>query len=175
MIALVVACAALLALAAAVLVVRRRLTIVSVFGPSMRPCLRTGDRVLARRAAIGRLRVGQIVVIERPAAGRVSTNRPPGWPPDGREWLIKRVAAVPGDAVPSWVPDEAVGRVPDGWFAVLGDNVANSLDSRRFGLVPAHCLLGVMVRPVAVQRAQPPVTALARRTEHQGAAPPGLP
>jgi signal peptidase I len=156
MTALIVACAALLAAAAGVLVVRRRLTIVSVFGPSMRPHLRTGDRVLARRAAIGRLRVGQIVVIERPAAGRAWTNRPPSWPPDGREWLIKRVAAVPGDAAPAWVPDEVGERVPDGWFAVLGDNVANSLDSRTFGLVPADCLLGVMVRPVAVEQAQPP-------------------
>lgn len=154
MTALIVACAALLAAAAGVLVVRRRLTIVSVFGPSMRPHLRTGDRVLARRAAIGRLRVGQIVVIERPAAGRAWTNRPPSWPPDAREWLIKRVAAVPGDAAPSWAADEVGERIPDGWFAVLGDNVANSLDSRTFGLVPAACLLGVMVRPLAVDHAR---------------------
>jgi signal peptidase I len=156
MIALIVACAALLALAAAVLVVRRRLTIVSVFGPSMRPRLRSGDRVLARRATIGRLRVGQIVVIERPAAGRTLTNRAPSWPPGRRDWLIKRVAAVPGDTAPSWIPDEAGVRVPDGWFAVLGDNAANSFDSRAFGLVPADCLLGVMVRPVSVKQARPP-------------------
>ncbi len=153
MTALIVACAALLTAATAVVVARRRLTIVSVFGPSMRPHLRAGDRVLARRAAIGRLRVGQIVVIERPAAGRARAKRPPSWPPDGREWLIKRVAAVPGDAAPCWVPDEVGARVPDGWFAVLGDNVANSFDSRTFGLVPAECLLGVMVRLVAVARA----------------------
>lgn len=156
MIALVVACAALLALAAAVLVARRRLTIVSVFGPSMRPRLHSGDRVLARRATIGRLRVGQIVVIERPAAGRSSMNRAPTWPPGRRDWLIKRVAAVPGDAAPSWIPDEVGVQVPDGWFAVLGDNAASSVDSRAFGLVPADCLLGVMVRPVSVKQARPP-------------------
>jgi signal peptidase I len=150
--ALIVACAALLSAATAVLVVRRRLTTVSVSGPSMRPHLRPGDRVLARRATVGRLRVGQVVVFESPAVGRASTNRAPRWPPGRREWLIKRVAAVPGDTAPSWVADDVGVRIPDGWFAVLGDNAANSLDSRTFGLVPADCLLGVMVRPVHVER-----------------------
>jgi signal peptidase I len=153
--ALIVACAALLAASIAVLVVRRRLTMVSVFGPSMRPHLRPGDRVLARRATVRRLRVGQVVVFEQPAAGRTWTNRAPSWPPGRREWLIKRVAAVPGDTAPSWVPDEVGVRIPDGWFAVLGDNAANSLDSRTFGLVPAYCLLGVMIRPVHVEQARP--------------------
>jgi type IV secretory pathway protease TraF len=50
------------------------------------------------------------------------------------------------------VADDVGVRIPDGWFAVLGDNAANSLDSRTFGLVPADCLLGVMVRPVHVER-----------------------
>jgi signal peptidase I len=108
--------------------------------------------VLARRATVGRLRVGQVVVFESPAVGRASTNRAPRWPPGRREWLIKRVAAVPGDTAPSWVADDVGVRIPDGWFAVLGDNAANSLDSRTFGLVPADCLLGVMVRPVHVER-----------------------
>jgi signal peptidase I len=148
--ALIVACAALVAAAIAVLVVRRRLTMVSVCGPSMRPNLGPGDRVLARRATVRRLRVGQVVVFEHPAAGRTWTNRAPSWPPGRREWLIKRVAAVPGDTAPSWVPDAVGVRIPDGWFAVLGDNAANSLDSRTFGLVPADCLLGVMIRPVHV-------------------------
>jgi type IV secretory pathway protease TraF len=62
------------------------------------------------------------------------------------------VAAVPGDTAQSWVADESGVRIPDGWFAVLGDNAANSRDSRAFGLVPADCLLGVIVRPVYVER-----------------------
>jgi signal peptidase I len=111
--------------------------------------------VLARRATVRRLRVGQVVVFERPAAGRTWTSRAPSWPPGPRECLIKRVAAVPGDTPRSWDPDEAGARIPDGWFAVLGDNAANSLDSRTFGLVPADCLLGVMIRPVHVERARP--------------------
>jgi len=34
---------------------------------------------------------------------------------------------------------------------VLGDNTANSLDSRTFGYIPAERLLGVMLRPL-IQR-----------------------
>jgi Signal peptidase, peptidase S26 len=45
-------------------------------------------------------------------------------------------------------------RIPDGCFAVLGDNAASGLDSRSSGLVPADCLPGVMVRPVRVERAR---------------------
>lgn len=126
---------------------RRRLAVVTVVGPSMQPALAPGDRVLARRTGPGGVRVGQIVVIEKPADDG-------SWParlqPAGRrEWMIKRVAAVPGDARPAFLPARAAGSgafVPAGQLVVLGDNPGRSLDSRQLGYIPAERVLGVVLR-----------------------------
>jgi signal peptidase I len=175
--------------------------IVAVVGPSMQPALMTGDRVLVRRARIGELRRGQIVVIEVPDADGRWPAEPPRWPPRQRQWgrdqwMIKRVAAVPGDRRPAGMtrvapdgaamppdgaamppdgaamppdgaamPPDGAAMPPDGAavppddtavppdrFAVLGDNAANSLDSRKIGYIPAERLLGVMVRQLTPAR-----------------------
>ena len=142
----------LAASAAGVAGLRRRVVIVTVFGPSMQPALRAGDRVLVRRTEAGGLRAGQIVVIERPGLDGRWDTAPAGQPASGREWIIKRLAAVPGDLCPDGVARTAAGlTVPPGRFVVLGDNTANSLDSRTFGYIPAERLLGVMLRPL-IQR-----------------------
>jgi signal peptidase I len=174
-------------LAAGAAVLRRRVAIVAVVGPSMQPALMTGDRVLVRRARIGELRRGQIVVIEVPDADGRWPAEPPRWPPRQRQWgrdqwMIKRVAAVPGDRRPAGMtrvapdgaamppdgaamPPDGAAMPPDGAavppddtavppdrFAVLGDNAANSLDSRKIGYIPAERLLGVMVRQLTPAR-----------------------
>ena len=131
---------------AALVVLRRQVAIATVAGPSMQPTLQAGDQVLVRRASLASLRPGQIVVIERPETDGTWSSGPPDWPGGGREWLIKRLAAVPGD------PDAGGNLVPAGQFAVLGDNAAASLDSRSFGYVPAERLLGVMLRPLRGHR-----------------------
>jgi len=134
--------------------VRRRLAVVKVAGPSMTPALSSGDRVLIRKAGPNQLRPGLVVVVERPEPDGSWTGTAPGWPPGRRDWLIKRVAALPGDPRPDDVPappgpDQGDALVPPGMFAVLGDNAANSYDSRIIGCVPADRLLGIMVRPLA--------------------------
>jgi signal peptidase I len=174
-------------LAAGAAVLRRRVAIVAVVGPSMQPALMTGDRVLVRRARIGELRRGQIVVIEVPDADGRWPAEPLRWPPRQRQWgrdqwMIKRVAAVPGDRHPAGMtrvapdgaamPPDGAAMPPDGAavppddtavppdgaavppdrFAVLGDNAANSLDSRKIGYIPAERLLGVMVRQLTPAR-----------------------
>lgn len=135
-----------------VLLVRRRLVVVEVAGPSMKPTLASGDRVLVRRVGMSELKPGLIVVVERPRLTGGWAGSPPGWPPRRREWLIKRVAALPGDRRPADVPspgsDPDDGMVPPGMFVVLGDNAAWSHDSRVIGCVPAERLLGVMIRPL---------------------------
>lgn len=135
-----------------VLLVRRRLAVVEVAGPSMKPALSSGDRVLVRRVEMSKLRTGLIVVVERPHRSGGWAGSPPGWPPGKREWLIKRVAALPGDRRPADVPSPGPasddGTVPPGMFVVLGDNAAWSHDSRVIGCVPAERLLGVMIRPL---------------------------
>jgi signal peptidase I len=135
-----------------VLLVRRRLAVVEVAGPSMKPTLASGDQVLVRRVGMSDLKPGLIVVVEKPRLTGGWAGSPPGWPPRQREWLIKRVAALPGDLRPADVPspgsDPDDGTVPPGMFVVLGDNAAWSHDSRAIGCVPAERLLGVMIRPL---------------------------
>jgi signal peptidase I len=118
-----------------VLLLLRRLVMVTVTGRSMEPALRHGDRLLARRTGLRSVHTGQLVVLR--------------WPgDDGREWMVKRVAAVPGEPVPPGVP--AMGSlVPPGNLAVLGDNAAFSHDSRQLGLLPDGLLLGVVIRRLA--------------------------
>jgi hypothetical protein len=60
--------------------------------------------------------------------------------------MVKRVAAVPGAAVPESVREAAGGArvVPAGMLVVLADNAA-ATDSRRWGFVAASEILGPVV------------------------------
>ena len=81
---------------------------------SMEPALRPGDYVLVNRWAYRRRdpAIGDIVVLRNPEAPS--------------QFLVKRVMS--GDRF-------------TGLF-VLGDNAARSRDSRQFGMVPAHLIVG---------------------------------
>jgi signal peptidase I len=124
-------------LVTALVVLRVLLLRVTVHGTSMLPTLSPGDRVLVRRATARAVRRGDLVVFARP---REAT----------RSWMIKRVLAVPGDPVPrAEVPTLSGYRepvVPPGRLVVLGDNPADSYDSRQFGYVRDDRMLGVVVR-----------------------------
>jgi signal peptidase I len=141
-----------LALSVLIAAARRRITLVTVVGESMRPTLAAGDRVLVRRARLGQLSRGQVVVVEEP--GRNGTwAAPPAQGRAGRhQWMIKRVAALPGDERPEASLPAAARqqgpRVPDGKFVLLGDNPARSYDSRQLGYFPGDRLLGVVLRRV---------------------------
>jgi len=102
-----------------------------VAGRSMEPTLFPGDRLLIDRWTYRHRapRVGELVLFEGPT----------GVP------LVKRVGVEPGGApfFPElWVPAGASGR---GRHWLLGDNPAESRDSRRFGLVPAGRIRGRVV------------------------------
>ena len=148
--------AALLAAVLTVLRVRRRYLMVTVLGESMVPAYRPGERVLVRRTPAGSLRAGQVVVLRgHGAPGEPSTRRPSGEPGDeglGRRWIIKRIAAAPGDPVPrATVPAlRAVPgtRVPAGRLVVLGDNPERSHDSRQSGYFTADRVFGVVQRKI---------------------------
>ncbi|MFE6099209.1 S26 family signal peptidase [Streptomyces laurentii] len=132
--------AAVLTLAlAGIVLLGRRLVVVTVRGESMRPAHRDGDRLLVRRGP-GRPRRGDVVVLVPPGARH------------SRHWIVKRVAAAPGDRVPrgdvpalTAVPE---ARVPPGHLVLLGDNPPASIDSRQVGYFPADTLLGVVLRPL---------------------------
>lgn len=120
-----------------------RWTAVTVSGDSMSPALSDGDRVLVRRLPLSRLTVGDVVVARMPGIPR---DYRPG--PRDRLWLIKRVAALPGDPIPQPV-SAAVGqdeRVPPGHLILLSDNVDGTVDSRQFGYVAEDLILGAVRR-----------------------------
>jgi signal peptidase I len=150
----------LAAVAGAVVVLRRRFVVVDVEGNSMEPTVGFDDRLVVRRVRPGALRVGDIVVFERPY--RDVPDGPWAWRPVApeRHWLIKRLAALPGDPAPSDVPGSGA-TVPRAAVAVLGDNRDASIDSREFGYVPVDRVLGVAVRrygqdgPVVVEERPP--------------------
>ena len=130
-----------------------RLFVVEPFrvdGPSMEPTLFTGERLLVDKVSY-RLhlpRRGDIVVFRNPR--------------NAREDYIKRVVALPGDKVEMRlgklyindqpVPEPYVFRdgistygpevIPPGYCFVLGDNRANSRDSRFFGPIPLQLIKG---------------------------------
>jgi signal peptidase I len=143
----VVSCVAAAALGLLILM-RRQFLVVSVTGKSMLPSFQPGDRLLVRRGAVARrLRTGTVAVLLEPfpsagrsaAAGsrsRAATARP-------AQLIIKRVAALPGAAVPESVREAAGGTavVPGGMIVTLADNPAGT-DSRYWGLVPVSDVIG---------------------------------
>ncbi|MFC8722411.1 S26 family signal peptidase [Kitasatospora sp. NPDC057198] len=131
--------------------VRRGSVVVTVDGSSMVPALRDGDVVLVRRCGAAGLLPGRLVVVECP----VPPAARPNWswpdadePPERRRWMVKRLAALPGQPWPPSCTGRG-GTVPDGAVAVLGDNPAASTDSRQMGAVPVDRVLGVVVRRLA--------------------------
>lgn len=129
--------------AVAVLLIRSKFVLVTVCGESMSPTLADGERLLVKRVGLAGVTRGDIVVV----------RHSPGNEPNGRAVnliLIKRAVAVPGDAMSAEVA--AAGGVPSGspvpagHVVLLGDNEANSLDSRTCGPFGADSLIGVTLR-----------------------------
>ncbi|WP_370942527.1 S26 family signal peptidase [Amycolatopsis sp. cg5] len=124
-----------------------RLSAVTVSGDSMEPALSDGDRVLVWRSRFSRLSVGDIVVACVPTVARVPALA-------DRSWLIKRVAALPGDPVPAAVAKAVEGdeTVPPDRLVLLSDNAEGSVDSRRFGYAYGDLVLGLVVRRLSPGR-----------------------
>ncbi|MFC7532996.1 S26 family signal peptidase [Actinoplanes sp. GCM10030250] len=131
--------------AGAVLAVRRRLLVIEVVGDSMNPAYHHGDRLLVRRTR--RVERGQVVIAHHQEGGR----REGPVAPYMTTWLVKRLVALPGDAVPDAVRD-AVGDddvvVPAGMTVLLGDH-PGSADSRSWGFIPLADITGVVVSRLA--------------------------
>lgn len=125
---------------------RRSLVVVTIAGESMAPKYLPGDLVLVRRwqrpSSPG---VGAVLVLREPG-----TSEAPGRDGNVREqkWVIKRVAASPGQPVPAAVIAAAGNAtvVPPGKLVLLGDNSGQSADSRTWGLMPVDDVLGTVVR-----------------------------
>jgi signal peptidase I len=128
---------------------------------SMEPTLLVGDRILVSKLSVslGTINRGDIVVFKAPPAehcGEVVTD------------LVKRVIGLPGDYLTSkgntiyvgtspttevalsepWTHTEPLGtpigseHVPANTYFVMGDNHADSCDSRMWGTVPKSDIIG---------------------------------
>ena len=135
------------------------LTLVRVQGPSMVPSYADGQVLFVNRLAYGIQ--GPIIgdylwIWKAPGLGDPVIVRRPESP----AWVVKRVAGLPG--MPMAVADhrltlgtrvveltpaqeywlKACPLVPEGSVFVLGDNQDRSRDSRDWGFVPVHDVLG---------------------------------
>jgi signal peptidase I len=121
---------------------RRRLLIVTVEGRSMEPTLHEGDRLLVRRCSVRRLRRHDVVVLDPPEVREADGET---WWEPGRARQVKRVAALPGQPMPTGIRSSS-SVVLAGTVVVLSDNAAVGIDSRRWGPYPANGVVGVVMR-----------------------------
>jgi signal peptidase I len=135
------------------LLVRGAFRMYAIPSASMAPTLQVGDHILVTpyRAPF---------LADRPERGDVIVFRSPL---DPDELLVKRVVAIPGDLVESRAGRIRIGNhalaepyllapaesgaisaqiVPADSYFVMGDNRANSYDSRNWGALPRDLVLG---------------------------------
>jgi signal peptidase I len=122
----------------------------------MMPTLCDGDRVLALRYWPMRwLRKGQIVLVSWPWL-----PSDPSPPPFGCVPYIKRIVGLPGEVLvfPAGsldrpIPDQGTPQhphdrtwfIPAGHLFVRGDNRRNMADSRTWGPIPMHGIVGLVL------------------------------
>jgi signal peptidase I len=124
---------------------------------SMEPTLHVGDRILVNKLSVrfGTINIGDIIVFKAPPAEKCD---------DGSfSDLVKRVIGLPGDVMtskgntvyvngkklkepwsyyPDLNPPIKRFKVPKDSYFVMGDNRANSCDSRFWGAVPHSDIIG---------------------------------
>lgn len=153
----------IIVVALAVSFVMRTFVVQTFYIPSasMEPTLQIGDRIIVSKLSVnlGTINRGDIVVFKAPPAehcGEVVTD------------LVKRVIGLPGDYLTSkgntiyvgtspttevalsepWTHTEPLGtpignvHVPANTYFVMGDNHADSCDSRMWGSVPKSDIIG---------------------------------
>lgn len=107
------------------LVVRSAVRIYAVPSTSMAPALRPGDRIVVTRFFTDSPARGDVIVFRHPVNGAMT---------------VKRVIAIPGDLVESRGGHAQV--VPSQHLFVMGDNRADSHDSRHWGPLPERLVIG---------------------------------
>jgi len=125
---------------------------------SMEPTLQIGDRIVVSKLSVelGTIHIGDILVFRAPPAVRTQCG-------DNVADLVKRVIGLPGDHLTSkgntiyvngkplkqpWSHYEPIGKaignvtVAKNHYFMMGDNEADSCDSRFWGTVPRSSIIG---------------------------------
>jgi signal peptidase I len=129
--------------------VRAAVSIYSIPSASMLPSLEIGDHIIVTPYRLSSPRRGDVIVFRAPG--------------NASQLLVKRVIGLPGDVIDSRIGRVRVGErtlsepylfrqaasgtisaqvVPADSFFVMGDNRDDSVDSRRWGTLPASLVLG---------------------------------
>ena len=141
---------------AAVVVPRLPLQVYTVEGGSMLPSVQNGDRIVSTRTPTTRPRRGTLVLYHPPDTNVVQLGRVVA---SGGEMLELRNHRALVNGVPERtrslvtdpsgaadeqdaIADRAPQKVPAGQVFILGDNRADSHDSRAFGPVPIENIVG---------------------------------
>ncbi len=141
---------------AAVVVPRLPLQVYTVEGGSMLPGVQNGDRIVSTRGRAARPRRGTLVLYHPPDTNAIQLGRVVA---SGGETLelrnnralvngvperTKSLVTDPSGAADEQdaIADRAPQKVPAGQVFILGDNRANSHDSRAFGPVPIENIVG---------------------------------
>jgi signal peptidase I len=149
-----------LAVAVSVSLLVRTFVVQTYFIPSrsMKPTLHIGNRILVDKLAVdfGTINIGDIVVFKAPPGVATQCH-------DKVADLVKRVIGVPGDTLTSrgntiyvngaplkenWTHYEPLGppikkiTLRPGRYFMMGDNHADSCDSRYWGTVPRSDIIG---------------------------------
>lgn len=129
--------------------VRAAIRIYSIPSASMLPSLQVGDHIVVTPYRFSLPERGDVVVFRAPA--------------DPSQLVVKRIIGVPGDVIdsrqgrvrigehtiaePYLLKQDATGPidaqiVPHDAFFVMGDNREDSIDSRRWGVLPSDMVVG---------------------------------
>jgi signal peptidase I len=128
--------------------VRSAIRIYSIPTASMTPTLQVGDHIVVTPYHGATPDRGDVVVFRSPSSNDLLVKRIVAVPGDlveshaGRLFVGGHAAAEPYVAAPATTGIVASQVVPAGCFFVLGDNRANSFDSRQWGVLPGEFLIG---------------------------------
>lgn len=105
--------------------VRSAVRIYAIPSASMEPTLQVGDHIAVTPYRSAEPRRGDVIVFRSPL--------------NGEELMVKRIGGVAGDLVEG---NQGKLIVPRDCYFVLGDNGANSFDSRQWGVLSRNLIVG---------------------------------